>query len=168
VQSRAEEIFRQYDGSRFYMSREGDLDVYLSLGATPEHERVWRQEMITETIRDARTGDTRSLTSLLTLEAVEALPELAELVSERDGFYRVRCAETVWRLADLPSAADDEVWTAVRAAEGSCREIAAGKFSDPGAVSEMMLELDGAPDARAYVIGRARNSLRDHARSPFG
>ena len=147
------------------MSREGDIEEYLSLGVTPEQERVWRQEMVAENIRDAQAGDTRALTSLDTLEAVEALPALAEMVFERDAFYRVRCAETAWRLADLPGAADDEVRKAVRAAERSCREIAAGKFSDPGAVSELMLELDGTADARAYVIGRARNDLRYHARS---
>ena len=142
------------------MSRDGgDLDEYLSLGATPELESRWRKDMVNEYVRKAQAADEHALTNLVVLEAVEALPALAELVWKGDGFYRVRCAETIDQLVGFPRDATSEAGAALQRARQSCREIAAGRFTAPGAVPRSVLELEGEEDPRSYVIERARRFL---------
>ena len=47
----AKELFFQYDGSRFYMSRDGVEADYLKAGVAPEAEAAWLRELTLDKLR---------------------------------------------------------------------------------------------------------------------
>ena len=158
--STAEGLFRAYFGSRFGMSRDGVLDEYEALGADPQDEARWRGEFISEQLRAAREGDTDALSALTTLNAVRELPELTRLASERDGFYRIRVAETIWYMVDkldVSAVAPSVQRAALDAAIAAAQDVARGDFGSPPDDQVAWLLREGADVSEALVrraIGR--------------
>ena len=164
--SKAEGLYRAYLGSRFGMSRDGVLDEYEALSPDPNDERRWRDELISEQLRAACEGDTDALSGLTILGAVHELPELARLASERDGFYRVRVAETIWYMIDkldVSGVAPPVQRAALDAATAAAQDVARGHFASPPDDQVEWLLRQGA-DVREALARRASGRLAEYGR----
>ena len=166
MESTAEQLYRAYLGSRFMMWREGELDEYEALCPDPQDEQRWRDELISEQLQAAHEGDTDALSRLTTLNAVLELPDLTRLASERDGFYRLRVAETIWYMIDklnVSEVAPPVQRAALDAAITAARDVARGDFVLPPDDQVEWLLREGA-NVREALAQRAADRLAEYER----
>ncbi len=96
----AKELYFYYACNHFFMMKEGETELYNSLGGgNEEDERAWRDEYIKDALSRVNTEDDLPLWSLMNSGAWEAIPELVNLDDYGDGYMKYWFAFTLQELS---------------------------------------------------------------------
>jgi hypothetical protein len=98
----AKGMFFDYCCNTFYMLNNGDLDKYKKFRISKKQEKLWRKEFIADAISRLDTNDLSALKDLKDAGAIEALPQVIEQSGKGDGYAKLRYAEAIWWIADIP------------------------------------------------------------------
>jgi len=98
----AKKLYFDYCCNTFFMLNNGDLDKYKKFRISKKQEKLWRKEFIADSVSRLDTNDLSALKNLKDAGAIEALSEVIEQSDKGDGYAKLRYAEAIWSIADIP------------------------------------------------------------------
>jgi hypothetical protein len=104
----AKELFTKYDGSFFFMDREGEYDKYRQYGISKEQEILWTEEIQQHYLLNVKNEDVAGLSFLALAGSLERsqnyrnirlfLEEISVKADKVDTFTQLLMAENVMRI----------------------------------------------------------------------
>lgn len=98
----AKKMFFDYCCNTFYMLNNSVLDKYEKFRISKRQEKLWRKEFIADCVSRLDPNDLSALKRLKDAGAIEALSEVIEQSDKGDGYAKLRYAEAIWWIADIP------------------------------------------------------------------
>jgi|APIni6443716594_1056825.scaffolds.fasta_scaffold88391_2 hypothetical protein len=98
----AKKMFFDYCCNHFFMLHNSESDKYAKYRISKRQEKLWRKEFITYWISRLDPNDVTALDHLKNAGAIEALPEIILQADKGDGYAKLRYADAIWWIADIP------------------------------------------------------------------
>lgn len=84
------------------MFHNGESEKYKKYRINKRQEKVWRKEFFVHWISRPEPNDLTALKRLENAGAMEALSEIIFQADKGDGYAKLRYADAIWSIADIP------------------------------------------------------------------
>jgi hypothetical protein len=98
----AKKMFFDYCCNHFFMNHNDELDKYRKYRISKRQEKLWCKEFNAYWISRLTPNDLTALHQLENAGAIEALPEIISQADKGDGYAKLRYADAIWWIADIP------------------------------------------------------------------
>ena len=161
----AKELYLKYACNHFYMMKEGEQELYESLGGGDQsQERVWREEFIREAVSKINLQDTLPLWALMNSNAGEAISELINREDYGDDYMKFWFGYTLQKLATSLSYEEGNKKLGLKKAYQLYQEI----LSEPNGITEDHAILIDSHTQSRFKAATPEGYIRNYTKRKLG